>query len=319
MIRSLFRRLPPVARRDERISQLRHSLRTAGATEEAVDAYRDAFVRRSSFQARVHAERRLRALAQEIGAPSTSVIRHGKLHVYDVARAQGIEVPEVFGQWNDPRDIPWAELPDLVVIKTAFGSASRGVFPVRRADGGWHVVTHAGTWSDDDLTSAFVELMGAGRARPPFFAEEFLDEDGTGSSMPTDVKAYAFYGEVPLVLLRRPGRHGVSRDVAFRILDPRGHDVEDFQTNSTIDRTLPVPAELDAVVDAASRLSLAIRAPFSRLDFYCVRGRVVLGEVTPRPGGNNWFGPAVDERLGDAWDRAEVRLARDLAGGTTES
>jgi hypothetical protein len=76
-----------------------------------------------------------------------------------------------------------------------------------------------------------------------------------------------------------------------------------------------VPEKFDELRDAASRLSIAIRAPFSRIDLYRIRDRVVFGEVTPRPGGRQWFGPELDRVLGEAWERAQVRLARDIADG----
>lgn len=312
MTRSFLRRLPAIARRDQLIDDLRGEVDSVPD----VDRFRDAFVRRSSFQARLHAERRLRELAAEMGVPSTSVIRHGKLHVYELARSHGIDPPVEYGRWDDPADIPWHDLPDLVVVKSAFSSTSRGVFPLRRADGGWRVVTHDETMTDHELVASLSTLIDEGKAKPPFVAEEFLDEDGRGTRLPTDVKVYAFYGEVPLVLLRRPVRHGPGGPpTPFRIIDARGRDVTDFETRSPIDTSIPLPDTLDEVVDAASRLSVAIRAAFSRIDFYSIGGRVVFGEVTPRPGGNNWFGEAVDERLGAAWDRAQVRLTRDVTAG----
>ena len=67
--------------------------------------------------------------------------------------------------------------------------------------------------------------------------------------------------------------------------------------------------------ESASRLSVAIRAPFSRIDMYRIGDRSVFGEVTPRPGGPQWFGRELDVRLGEAWERALIRLARDVAHG----
>jgi len=324
-LKSVFRSFPPVARRDARLERLERRLAeleyasatSASGADRQLARFRNAFVRRSSFQARVHAERRLRALADEIGAPPASVIQHGKFHVYELARSHGIDAPRELRRWDDPRDIVWEDLPDLVVVKSAFGSTSRGVFPLRRVADGWQVVTHDETLSADHVTSMLAGLVDDEVIRPPFVAEEFLDEDGTGTTMPTDVKAYAFYGEVPMVVLRRPSRHADNdAPASFRVIDGDGADVTDFRAStSTIDSSMPVPDQLATVIEAASRFSIAIRAPFSRIDFYCVSGRVVFGEVTPRPGGNNWFGPTVDERLGDAWDRATTRLARDVGAG----
>jgi hypothetical protein len=307
-MRAAFRRLPPVARRDREIARLRAKVRELRDEAERV---RDAFARRSSFQSRLHQARRLRRL----GVPPTSVIQHGKFHVYDLARSHGIDVPAQYGRWDDLHDIAWSDLPDAVVIKSARGSHGRGVLPLRRSPGGWQVVGSAETTSEAELTALLARRVEHNDVRPPFAAEELLDEDGSGR-LPTDVKVYTFYGEAHMVTLRRPGRLGEKPSLTpFRIVDPSGHDMANATTRSRVDTSLPVPAGLPDVIEAATRLSVAIRAPFARLDFYCIGDRVVFGEVTPRPGGSGWHGPEVDELLGDAWERAEVRLARDIAAG----
>jgi hypothetical protein len=277
---------------------------------------RDAFARRPSFQSRLHRERRLRRLRREIGAPSYGVIQHGKFYVYDLVRSHGIDVPAQYGRWDDPHDIAWPGLPDSTVIKAAFGSHGRGVWPLRRTSGGWQTVGDTpNTITEAEITTLLAARVEHHNVRPPFAAEEFLDEDGTGR-LPTDVKVYTFYGEAQMVVLRRPGRLGERLgQTPFRIVDTKGDDMVGFTTRSRVDASLPVPPGLSDVVQAATRLSLAIRAPFSRLDFYCIGNRVVFGEVTPRPGGSGWHGPVVDELLGDAWDRADLRLARDIADG----
>ena len=315
LLRYMFRRLPQVARRDRKIARLKRRL-SALENDLATRTEWSRDVRRPSYQARIHAERRLRRLSAELGMPSRSVIRRGKFHVYDLARSHGIEPPVEFGRWDEPNDIPWSELPDLVVIKSARGAHGRGVFPLRRSDHEWDIITADESMSSEQITKSLTASVDDGQAGPPFVAEEFLDEDGSGTRLPTDVKVYAFYGDVPMVVLRRPGRLGEHPLVTpFRVLDAHGDDVTDVDTGSIVDPSMPVPAKLDEIVAAASRLSVAIRAPFSRLDFYGIGDRVVFGEVTPRPGGSAWHGEAVDRRLGEAWERAQIRLDRDLASG----
>ena len=250
-----------------------------------------------------------------MGVRSTSVIRHGKFHVYDLARSHGIDVPAQHGRWDDPADIQWNDLPDLVVIKSAFSSTSRGVFPLRRTSSGWQVITRDTVMTNEELVATLTGLVETRRAKPPFAAEEFLDQDGAGRSTPTDVRALSFYGEVPLVALRRTLEHGNGKTSRFRFIDPHGDDALDTHPSVTVDQSIPVPEKFDELRDAASRLSVAIRAPFSRIDLYRIRDRVVFGEVTPRPGGRQWFGPELDRALGEAWERAQVRLARDIVNG----
>ena len=317
MLRSAFRRLPPLARRDERLAFLARRIKKLRDQNVLLEQKlaSDEQLTRPSYRARVHAERRLRALRVEMGVPSTSVIRHGKFHVYDLARSHGFDVPEQYGRWDDPADIAWDELPDLVVIKSAFSSSSRGVFPLRRVGAGWAIITRDTVMPAKELTATLTGLVETRRAGPPFAAEEFLDQDGTGERMPINVRALSFYGEVPFVALRQTLEHGNSRTTSWRYVDRAGADVLDQHPSLVVDQTIAVPTGLDELFESASRLSIAIREPFSRIDMYRIGDRVVFGEVTPRPGGPQWFGPEVDVRLGEAWERALIRLARDVAHG----
>ena len=59
-----------------------------------------------------------------------------------------------------------------------------------------------------------------------------------------------------------------------------------------------------------------MRLPFARIDLYDVPGRLVFGEVTPRPGAAaSGSAPHLDVLMGAAWERAEARLTRDLSRG----
>jgi len=323
-IRSMFGRLPPVARRDERITKLnRRIARLKRRVEELGDENArlqqqlasGELLTRPSFRARIHQERRLRALEVEMRVPSPNVIRHGKFYVYDFARSHGFDVPERYGQWDDPADIAWDELPDLVVIKSAHSTASRGVFPLRRTGAGWEVITHDMVMTTEELTATLADLAAKGDAKPPFGAEEFIDQDGSGGRLPIDVRALTFYGDVHLVALRRPLQHGNKESTSWRYVDRSGADVLDQHPSLVVDQTIPVPTALDELCESASRLSVAMRAPFSRIDMYQVGDRTIFGEVTPRPGGPQWFGREVDVKLGEAWERALIRLARDVTGG----
>ena len=296
----------PVARRDERIDVLSRRV-------ERLKSAPKILATKPSFRVRVNEEIRLRNMEIEYGAPSRSVIAGGKFHVYDFVRSHGIDVPEQLGQWDRPDDIPWDDLPGLVVIKAAFGSTSRGVVPLRRVEGGWRVVTHEQTVTGEQLAATLSTLLADDLIEGPFGAEEFLDKDGTGTP-PIDSKLFAFYGEVQVVELRRSDDHGNPGGTRHRILDANGTDVADVFNRKPTDMDIPVPERIGELVDVAERLSKAIRVPFSRIDLYDVAGRIVFGEITPRPG-NFWFGPELDIMLGDAWERAQVRIWRDVADG----
>ncbi|MGA9103142.1 ATP-grasp fold amidoligase family protein [Aeromicrobium sp.] len=319
LLRRLVRRLPPVASRDRRIAALQTRLAERS----------EGWAQNPSFQGRVFALRRIRKHEAELGVRVPSVISRGKFWVYDFVRSHGMEIPEQFGRWDDAADIPWLELPDRVVIKSARGSTSRGVFPLQRVDDGWHLATHQHPMSQEMLLDTIAARLADRSIRGPFVAEEFL-EPRVPDGLPLEIKVYAFYGEVPVVVLSESRDHGRMSAVSYRVVDPTGSNLVDETTNpalagatgrstdaapSQIDLTLPVPKRLDEVIDIASRLTIAMRLPFARIDLYDVPGRLVFGEVTPRPGGRQWFGTDLDVLMGTAWERAEARLTRDLSRG----
>lgn len=318
-LRRVFRRLPAVARRDRRIADLQARL-SERREEQASTA---------SFQSRLFAERRIREHEMQMDAPPPSIISNGKFWVYDLVRSHGVDVPTQFGCWDDPVDIPFDKLPDKMVIKSAFGSTSRGVLPLRRSGHGWQIVTHDENVTSEELMAVLRDRISSGQIRGPLGAEEFLDAE-TPDALPTDVKIYAFYGDVQMVLVARSHDHGDGGAVRYRVLDIHGADLINADTHpalspatgrepeaslAQVDLTLPTPAGLGELVDVASRLSVVMRIPFGRFDLYRIRDRVVFGEITPRPGGRQWFGSDLDARLGEAWEKAQARLAHDVAGG----
>jgi len=305
-MREALAKFPPLALRDRRIADLEYQLRKS-------EYRRTVRIVRPSFQARVQAERRLADLRWSLGAPSTSPNKDGKFATNDIVRSLGIDVPELFGQWDEPAQIPWNDLPDLVVVKGTFGSTGRGVFPMRRVDGGWQVASHEDVISSDEIVAQLRELEGQNLITGPFGVEEFLEGDDGPGSLPTDIKAFAFYGEVPALLLVRRRELGNGRASRYRYIDPTGQDLDGLVEGKPTDFTIRPPANLEDVVEAARRLSLGFRVPFSRIDMYSVGGRVVFGEITPRPGGQEWFGTELDTRLGEIWESAQVRRDRDLA------
>lgn len=71
------------------------------------------------------------------------------------------------------------------------------------------------------------------------------------------------------------------------------------------------------LLEYAQRISLASPVPFLRIDFLSAQNQVVLGEITPHPGGT-YAGQLFDEadkELGQMYYEAEARLYLDLLSG----
>jgi len=319
-LRSAFRRLPPIARRDRRIAHLQARLSET----------REASANQPSFQARLFAERRIRRYETESGTYAPSVISQGKRWVYQFVTSHDVAIPPQLGRWNDPAEIPWDDLPERVVIKADRGSTGRGVFPLRRVEHGWQVITHSSVATPEQLTAELMKRVERGAIKGPFGAEEFLDDGDDSEPLPCEVKVYSFYGEVPLLQITRSDEHANLDATRYRMVDAHGSDLINAETHPAldaaigvdpahrldrIDLTLSLPSRLDEVADIASRLSVAMRLPFARIDLYPLQDRVVFGEVTPRPGFRQWLGVDLDTRLGEHWERAIARLGHDVAAG----
>jgi hypothetical protein len=275
---------------------------------------------RPSFRAHSYVRRRFYQLALEAGVPA-SLNAMGKLEVGRLMQSYGIDVPEVLGTWDAIEDIPWDDLPDRVVIKSAHGHNSNGVLPLRRDPEGWHLVSRPGVESVEQLVERVRRPAELGVTAPPWFAEEFIGPDDPDEDLlPLEVKIYAFYGEVPLVLLRRVDRHWSATAMSFRVIDPDGRDLTSTYSKKTIDPTIQPPpqAQLQRAVEIGALVSRIARSPFMRSDIYVTRDRVVLGEVSPSPGGGQWFGAEIDLMLGEAWEQAEVRVWRDLVAAAPD-
>jgi hypothetical protein len=274
---------------------------------------------RPSFRAHSYARRRFYTIAQENGVPA-SLNSMGKLEVGRLLQSHGIDVPKVLDVWDTIDEIPWDDLPDRVVIKSAHGHNSNGVLPLRKDPDGWRLVTRPDVETVDQLVARMRKPAERGVTAPPYFAEEFIGPlDPGGDLLPIEVKIYAFYGEVPLVLLRRVDRHWSATGMSFRVIDPSGHDLSQTYSKKTIDPTIEPPAQLQRAVEVGALVSRIARTSFMRTDIYISGDRVVVGEVSPSPGGGQWFGEDVDRQLGEAWERAEVRVWRDLMAAAPDA
>lgn len=340
---ALIRRLPGIGwradlleRRAQQVADLR--ARLAVATQDASARQAEA----SSLQAeleRVRQERdELRSAAQATPGPSflrhLQALRRGaaplraldpdghhpamqiprKLRNYRLASSHGLPVPQVYAVWSRLEDIDLSGLPDEFVLKGEIGSGGKGVFPLRRIGaqrfqllGGEEVYTR------DSLVDF---LTGHPSVWGPYFAEEFLTQRVPGEQIPDDVKIYACYGQVLMVLLRQMPQHADLRTARYRYLDARGEDLgEDAAADRNVQSSIPAPEPFADFVRIAEHLSRAVALPFIRVDVYDTTRGPVLGELTRSPGGSQRYRPDLDAAWGQAWDEAQWRLDLDVVAG----
>lgn len=254
----------------------------------------------------------LRPLDPEARHPLLRIPR--KLRNYRLAQSHGIPVPEILGVWAGLEDLDLSGMPEAFVLKSDSGAGGRGVLPLRRdGAGGFRLVGGAQRFSQDEIVDhlrARSTWVGA-----PFFAERLLVQPD-GGELPDDIKIYAFYGEVGMVLLRRMAQHADLGQATFRYLDGAGADLgEDIAPGRRIDPAIPAPARLEEFLAIARHLSRAMAVPFIRVDVYDTTLGPVLGELTRGPGGPQRYRAEHDEEMGRRWDLAQYRLDLDVVSG----
>lgn len=233
-----------------------------------------------------------------------------KLVSYAFAQSHGVPVPALRGRWDSLDDLDPAALaaaPESCFLKAAHGAAALGVVAT---DDAAEIASALGRWRT--LARATEPRHDPPVIAPPYFTEERLRPEG---DLLLDIKVFAFYGEVAQVLLLAVPDYRDRSASRMCVLGDDGTDLGPVVTTAPIDPDLPVPGHLAEIVEVSRRLSLALRRPFVRLDFYDTGDRMLLGEITPMPGNVNRYVRAHDAYLGEQWERARGRMRADVAAG----
>jgi hypothetical protein len=300
------------------VAELREQLATAAAVGKELRSVEA----RPSFRRMLVIERGLSHAAHAHPNRSPRSRVSDKLFSKALANSLGVRVPKDLKVWPDLDSIELGSLPDEFVIKSIGGASSRGVFPLRRVDGEYRLISTGDVITLDEIRARIRAEMELDTARPsydwirpPFYAEEFIKDLSDTSEIPVDVKVYTFYGRVGQVLLRRVARHGERSGVGYRYVGADGSDLGDVSISRKTDPTIPVPDRFDEIIAAAERISRATGLAFVRVDLYQTRNGVVFGELTPCPGEPQHYTDDHDLLLGRLWQEAQLRLDADAANG----
>jgi len=240
-----------------------------------------------------------------------------KLRAYEFARSHGVDLPASYGRYAHVSELPWDELPPAFVLKTDGGSTAEGVLPLVRREGKYLDLlnTKRGLRRPDEIVGYLDGLTARKKVSAELIVEELLfsphrDDDET---LAPDVKLYCFYGEVGMILCRLTNGTRDHHHFSYRYFDEKGNDLGDALVgHGNVDADVPAPLHLAELIDASSRMSVALKVPFVRLDFYERKDSIVFGEITPSPGGEQQPRADLDDRFGQMWKRAEVQLMHDL-------
>lgn len=199
---------------------------------------------------------------------------------YIEKKGLGFLLPDVYGVWKDPKDINWETLPEQFVLKCNHGCGTnvfcRNKEKLDKAD----AVKKLKHWLKINFAYYYGEINYKD-IKPKVFCEQFLD-DGTGEQ-PIDWKFHCFNGEPKILMVcteRATGAKFMFTDMEYNYFDVTiGH-----HSGGTLP---PKPDTLDEMIGYAKKLSEDF--PFVRVDFYTIKGKVYVGELTFSP-----LGGAID-------------------------
>ena len=190
---------------------------------------------------------------------------------------QGHTIP-LLGQWSNPYDIDYNTLPDKFVLKSTWGGDGTQVLIVKdkskidiektnRKIHEWIV-----EWGNPyyyGYNTIFKNI------KPCIIAEEYLEGLGTEFF---DYKIFCFNGEPKIIYVASNWtvEHKMKYyDTEWNELNLKYSDYEDFKQEK--------PKNLDLMLDVAKKLSKQF--PFVRVDFYDLKDKIMLSEMTFTPGG----------------------------------
>lgn len=183
-------------------------------------------------------------------------------------------INELYGVWNNPKDIDFESLPSSFVLKATHGSGMNLIIKDKSQVIQNDIIIKCTGWIKTDYGKKGREWMYS-RMKPKIIAEKLiLDQEG---NIPKDYKVFCFNGIARFI----------SVDVdrfknQKRCFYDRNWIKQDFTTlHSIYEGEIPKPSNLDEILHSAETLSQGIT--FVRVDFY-LTDKLIFGEMTFFPG-----------------------------------
>lgn len=280
----------------------------------------DPRVKTPSFAYKDEEARRVRRIGHGLGArhPVWSVNDKDDAHAW--AQRLGLRVPRLLGEHADVTAVPWASLPDRVVLKPVKGAASRGVLLLQRTGGGWLDVRAGGRLTTEAVTAQYLEHADAGAVSREVIVEELVEDPQRPGMPPVDWKVHCFFGRVGVVLAKSSRSVPTGPPtVGWRLFDEHWDDLGQALGGHPVDPGIRPPSRPAELLEVARLVSASVPVPFLRVDLYDGVDGVVFGEITPEPGNRHLFRRDVDRWMGGLWEEAQARLLlRCAAAGVLE-
>lgn len=186
---------------------------------------------------------------------------------------------DLYGVYDNAKEIPWGDLPEKFVIKWNCGCGQNLIVKDKSNLNIEDTIKKLDKWKKDArVMYKYGAEMQYKPIIPKLIVEKFIEtQDGLA---PVDYKLYCFHGE-PYCLLTCTGRESgkpkfyfVDKDWRLMRLNKAGKDAPDYFVPTK-------PEGYEQLFDYARKLSKPF--PFVRADFYLEQGKVIFGELTFTP------------------------------------
>lgn len=231
-----------------------------------------------------------------------------------------IPSPVVFREWDNPQELDLSGLPERFVVKPNMMSSAAGVMILHSvgSDQFYDSMSNKTLSKQDviDIQSSLYERSSYKKSYK-LMVEELIVDARVLDQIPIDYKVYCFYDKPVLIqqIDRNVERTGTTFfDGQFQPLELSGRIESSWKHYQTVEPIRPGTA--DEMLRLSTEVTMALKIPFVRVDFYNSTRGALVGELTPTPGGPYFgklykFTDEYDAQLGREWKNAIERIQND--------
>jgi hypothetical protein len=205
----------------------------------------------------------------------------------------------LYGNWEQPEQIDWQQLPNRFVLKLNNGSGKKylwfvkdkSLFSIKKFEAEVKAVMHI-KYDIDNCEYHYWKML------PMIIAEEYFEDTQEGI---LDYKFYCFNGEIAFLSVGQGTIQG-AKMVDYYTTDWDKSPVKFFADHSGPKQPYEKPDNFDQMIFIAKTLSKGY--PHIRVDLYNIAGKVYFGELTytPENGMTQWNPKSLDLEYGKLMD-----------------
>lgn len=181
--------------------------------------------------------------------------------------------------WDNPDKINFDKLPDQFVLKCNHGSGMNIIVRDKNQMDLKNTISNLNYWLNDDFSMRNGFESHYHWIKRKIFAEQFIEIEGQN-----DIPDYKFlcFNEKPIYMQIMSDRHGPERRCNYYNMQMQKCTISRRDFCANYDAEDIFPTQFEQMKDYATKLANGFK--FVRVDFYEVKGRVYIGEMTFTPG-----------------------------------